>query len=88
MAGIYLPLTKFILLANQMTVNLTKENSDAIIFNNNDYPGLSDDFAYDNSLKSPDAVYIDEDENYWKNHPFDSGGQDYGIFGKGRVWFF
>ena len=47
------------------------------------------DFAYDNNLKSPDAVYIEEDENYWKNRPFDTGGKDYGVVRNGYDfgWF-
>ncbi|KAE9552552.1 hypothetical protein FO519_004249 [Halicephalobus sp. NKZ332] len=83
MAGIYLPLTKFILLANQITVNLTKENSEAAVFNNFEenavYNDMPADFAYDNNLKPPDAVYIEEDERHWRNRPFDTGGRDYGI---------
>ena len=72
-SGIYLQLTKFILLTNQMTVNLTKENSGAVIFESNTR-------SIDRSRNSD----INDDSGFWssRNYPFDSGGSngrgDYG----------
>ena len=74
MTGIYLQLTKFILLTNQMTANLTKENSDAVIFESTSRNVAPNRFRRPNS-PIEDPIYIDEDNFIAPRHyPFDTGG--------------
>uniref|UniRef100_A0A7E4W5R6 C-type lectin domain-containing protein n=1 Tax=Panagrellus redivivus TaxID=6233 RepID=A0A7E4W5R6_PANRE len=83
MAGIYLPLTKFILMANQITVNLTREGVISNSFADTDNGVIADSsntIVTDGQLPvPPDAVYSDEDSVIWdsRQYPFDTGG-DYG----------
>lgn len=76
MTGIYLQLTKFILLTNQMAANLTKENSDAIVFESASRSVYSDR-KY--KQQKDDAIYGNEEKAIWsRSFPFDIDNDEYG----------